>query len=445
MSAEGGAVTDLTTLKAGEPGHSYPALTPSGRAVLFDNYRAEGTPIEAVMLDSGQRTVVIENAAFPFVLRSGHLVFQRDGNILIAPFDATKLAVTGPAVPFIDKVRQNTAGPIPVPEMAVSGSGSLAYAPAADTAGVLGMVSRDGTFQPLGLPPSNFDRPRVSPDGRSIAYIVGSGQKRDVHVYDLQRGSTTKLTQDSQDEGITWHPDSRALGIFSRRKDAIGIFLREPNGNERLLAPLLAGVTSLRNFSWATDGKQLAYTVQGGSQHDIWVLTLDDKTPGEKPSMKLFLNSAASEFSPKFSPDGRWLAYVSDESGRPEVYVHGYPQGERLAVSTDGGSGPVWRRDGKELYFQGAVDGVPKMMAVAVTPDGALLRLGKPAPLFDLRATGPTGVIEQYSGSGNGGTGYDVLPDGRFLMVRGPDPTSTREIVVVQNWFEEVKRLVPGK
>ena len=85
------------------------------------------------------------------------------------------------------------------------------------------------------------------------------------------------------------------------------------------------------------------------------------------------------------------------------------------------------------------------MMAVAVTPDGALLRLGKPAPLFDLRATGPTGVIEQYSGSGNGGTGYDVLPDGRFLMVRGPDPTSTREIVVVQNWFEEVKRLVPGK
>jgi Tol biopolymer transport system component len=127
------------------------------------------------------------------------------------------------------------------------------------------------------------------------------------------------------------------------------------------------------------------------------------------------------------------------------VYLHGHPQGERLAVSTDGGSGPVWRRDGKELYFQGAVEGVPKMMAVAVTPDGASLRLGKPVPLFNLRATGPTGVIEQYVNSGNGGATYDVLPDGRFLMVRGPDQTTTREIVVVQNWFEELKRLAPGK
>jgi serine/threonine-protein kinase len=377
-------------------------------------------------------------------LSSGHLVFQRDGNILIAPFDATKLTVTGPAVSLLDKILQNSLL-IPVPEMAVSRSGTLAYLPAADTAGVLGLVSRDGTFQPLGLPPSNFDRPRVSPDGRSIAYMVGSGQKSDVHVYDLQRGSTTKLTQDSLDQGIAWHPDSRSLAIYSRRKDANGIFLRNPDGSERLLAPLPDGVVSIRNFSWAPDGKQLAYTAQTGSQHDIWVLTLNDQTPGEKPSMKPFLNSAASGFSPKFSPDGRWMAYVSGESGRPEVYLHGYPQGERLAVSTDGGNGPVWRRDGKELYFQGSVDGVPKMMAVAVTPDGASLRLGKPVPLFNLRVTGPTGVVQQYASSVNSGATYDVLPDGRFLMVRGPDPTSTREIVVVQNWFEELKRLAPGK
>jgi serine/threonine-protein kinase len=445
MSAEGSASTLITTVSPGDISGYQPVLVPSSRAVLFSNGRLlPRTPIEAVMLDSGKRSVVLENAAALSVLSSRHLVFQRDGNILIAPFDVTKLTVTGPAVSLIDKIRQNT-GTIPVLEMAVSRSGTLAYLPAADTAGALGMVSRDGTFQPLGLPPSNFDRPRVSPDGRSIAYMVGSGQKSDVHVYDLQRGSTTKLTQDSQDQGIAWHPDSRSLGIFSRRKDAIGIFLREPNGNERLLAPLPMGASSLRNFSWVPDGKQLAYTVQAGSQHDIWVLTVGDKTPGDKPTGQPFLNSAASEYSPTFSPDGRWLAYVSDESGRPEVYVRGYPQGERLAVSTGGGDGPAWRRDGKELYFQGAVDGVPKMMAVAVTPDGASLRLGKPVPLFNLRVTGPTGVVQQYASGGNGGVGYDVLPDGRFVMVRGPDPTSTREIVVVQNWFEELKRLVPGK
>ncbi len=449
VSAEGGAVTDLTSLAPGEIGHSYPALVPSSRAVLFSSYRSGVLTIEAVMLDSGKRRVVLENAAYPSVLSSGHLVFERDGNILIAPFDTTKLTVTGPAVPLIDKVRQTAT--IPVPEMAVSRSGTLAYLPAADTTGTLGLVSRDGAFQPLGPPPGDYDRPRVSPDGRSVAYLATEGQNSAVHVYDLQRGSTTKLTpravdeKDNNDLGIAWHPDSRSLGIDSRRKDAEGIFLRNPDGSDRLLVPLPAGVSSIRNFSWAPDGKRLAYTVQTGSQHDIWVLTLDDKRPGEKPTSQPFLNSAAAEYSPAFSPDGRWLAYVSDESGRPEVYLHGYPQGERLAVSTGGGEGPVWRRDGKELYFQGLVDGVPKMMAVAVTPDGTSLRLAKPVSLFDLRVTGPTGAVEQYANSYNSGAGYDVLPDGRFVMVRGPDPTSTREIVVVQNWFEELKRLVPVK
>jgi hypothetical protein len=160
-----------------------------------------------------------------------------------------------------------------------------------------------------------------------------------------------------------------------------------------------------------------------------------------------FLKSAASEYSPTFSPDGRWLAYASDESGRVEVYVQQYPQGERLAVSTGGGNDPVWRRDGKELFFHGSDAGALKMMAVSVTPDGASLRLGKPTPLFDLRAPGPTGVIEQYVGrvGVNSGAGYDILPDGRFVMVRGADPTGTREIVLVQNFFEELKRLVPTK
>ena len=159
-----------------------------------------------------------------------------------------------------------------------------------------------------------------------------------------------------------------------------------------------------------------------------------------------FLNSAASEYSPKFSPDGRWLAYASDESGRVEVYVRPYPQGERFAVSTGGGNGPVWRPDGREIFFQELSGGVAKLMAVPVTPEGDALRLGKPVPLFDLRGPGPTGVIEEYAGSGNAGAGYDILPDGkRFVMVRGADPQGAREIVLVQNWFEELKRLVPSK
>jgi dipeptidyl aminopeptidase/acylaminoacyl peptidase len=168
-------------------------------------------------------------------------------------------------------------------------------------------------------------------------------------------------------------------------------------------------------------------------------------TLGDTPTTAPLLTSAASEHSPAFSPDGRWLAYVSDESGRAEVYVRPYPQGERLAVSTAGGNGPVWRRDGKELFFHGPDAGALKMMAVSVTATGASLGLGKPTPLFDLRVPGPSGAIAQYVSSINTGPVYDVLPDGRFVVVRGADPTGTREIVLVQNFFEELKRLARTK
>lgn len=442
VSAEGGVASDLTTLDtAKERFHSFPARTPSGRAVLFTNRHSDGSlGIESVILTSQVRRVVVENAYAPQVLSNGHLLFQRAETILIAPFDEEQLTVTGPAVPLIDEVRRDgLIGAFPTAELAVSRSGTLAYVPATDTTSRLGLVSRNGAFEPLGLPADNFGYPRASPDGQAIAFFVSRGQDSEVRIVDLLRGGITKLTQDEYAQAPAWR-DNRSLAVPLRRKDANGIFLKNLDGSERLLVPVPAGVTVLRNLSWLPDGTKLAYTLQTGLLHDIWMLTM-----GDKPTTEPFLTGPASEYSPKFSPDGRWLAYESNASGRNEVYVQPYPKGERLPVSTSGGSGPVWRRDGKELYFMGADAGVPKMMAVSVTPEGASLRLGKPAPLFDLRVPGPAGAIEQYQGSGNFGAGYDVLPDGRFVMVRGADPTATREIVIVQNWFEELKRLAPAK
>jgi Tol biopolymer transport system component len=213
------------------------------------------------------------------------------------------------------------------------------------------------------------------------------------------------------------------------------LFLKELDGTERRLVP--NGVsTFLRNTSWSPDGRFLAYTTQTGSQHDIWVLAA-----GDKPDPQPLLNAPFAEHSPSFAPDGRWLAYVSDESGRAEVYVRRYPRGDRLAVSAAGGMGPRWSRDGKEIFFQGQHDGEFAMMAVSVTATADTVRLGTPTPLFPLRAPGPTGAQEQYGRSSNGGHRYDVLPDGRFVMIRGADPQGTREIVLVQNWFEELRRL----
>jgi serine/threonine-protein kinase len=444
VPAEGGTATDLTTLDEakGEQWHSFPALTPSGRTVLFAvrSLPSGAFHIDAVDLDSRERRLVLDNARMPFVFPSGHLLFQRDDALLVAPFDAERLAVTGPAVPLVDIVRRDSlvASAFPVALLAVSRNGSLAYVPDADTATALGLVQRNGAFEPLGPPPSNFNVPRVSPAGDAVAYLVPRGQVTEVFVYDTLRGATMKLTQDEFDVGVAWHPDGRSLAIASRREDTAGIFLKSLDGTERLLVAAPPGVTYLRNASWSPDGRQLAYTVQTGLLHDIWVMTM-----GDPPKTEPLYTNAASEYSPAFSPDGRWLAYQSDESGRFEVYVQRYPRGERLVVSTGGGSAPMWRRDGKELFFEGLAAGVPKMMAVAVTPEGASLRLGKPTPLFDLRVPGTTGAIEQYARSTNIGAKYDLLPDGRFLMIRGPDPTGTREIVLVQNWFDELGRVAP--
>lgn len=435
VAAEGGAVTNLSTSRTSHDGH--PALVPGRRAVLVSVGIGTTRRVEAVLTDSGKRTVVLENANQPFALSSGHLVFERNGELLVAPFDAGSLTVTGPSVPLGERIRYDRPGL--TPEIAISANGTFAYLPAVDTSGALGLADRDGTFQPLALPPGDFSRPRVSPDGRSIAYFTGS----EMYVYDLERGSTVKRTQDGRDNGMAWHPDGRSLAIFSRRSDGSGIFFRKHDGGEQLIVPLPPGANFLRNFSWAPDGKRLAYTLQEGSTTHIWMFT-----PGERPPTQAFIQGQAK--NPRFSPDGKWLAYDSGESGRHEVYLQQYPQGERLEVSTGGGDGPVWRSDGKELFFHGyALDGSSggsqkKAMVVSVTPNGASLRLGKSVPLFDLRTKGPAGEEWQYAGvNSNGGQDYDILPDGRFVMVRSAAPADIREIVVVQNWFEALKRRAP--
>ncbi len=395
---------------------------------------------EAVLLDTGARRVVVENARALLVLSSGHLVFERGDAILVAPFDLDGLAVTGPTVPLVDAVRRSATSvtALPTPELAASRAGTLAYVPATGAASALGLVRPDGTFEALGPLVNDYTVPRVSPDGNAIAFLVPRGQDVDVQLYDRLRGSTTKLTQDEVADGAAWHPDGRSLAIASRRKDAAGISLKHLDGRERLLVATPAGVNVIRNAAWSPDGSKLAYTVQTGYLHDIWMLTM-----GEPPTTTPFLNRPASEHSPAFSPDGRWLAYASDESGRFEIYLQPYPTGERLAVSTGGGSGPVWRRDGKALFYQGLDAGVSKMMAVTVMPDGASLSLGRPTALFDQSVPGGSGAAERYAQSNNSGVAYDVLPDGRFVMVRGADTSGSREFVLVQHWFEELKRLVP--
>ena len=448
VSAEGGTITGVTTLDEArnESGHAYPALVPGSRAVLFTaSTRSDSNPeIDAVTLDSGERQLVLDNASNPLLLSDGRfLLFQREQSILIAPFDAKRLSVTGPAVPLPDLVRRDSGDY--VAQLATSPSGTLAYLPAADTAAELGLVGRDGTFEKLGLPSGNYRLPRVSPDGHAVAFVEARGQKKAVRIYDLQRGTTTSSgTRDRGELGIAWRPDGQSLVLSSGASSANGLFLVNLDGTEQQLVASPTG-SMLRAGSWSPDGNHFSYVVQSGSQHEIWVLTMG-RTPGEKPAALPFVNGAAGAFNPQFSPDGRWLAFVSGESGRPEIYIQRYPQGERLPVSTSGGLGPVWSPDGTELFFEGNLDGgAPQLMAVPVTPEGDGLRLGKPVGLFDLQGP-PTESANQYDIGGNVGAAYDVLPDGQhFVMVRRDAAFGTREIVLVQNLPMELSRLLPAQ
>jgi Tol biopolymer transport system component len=179
----------------------------------------------------------------------------------------------------------------------------------------------------------------------------------------------------------------------------------------------------------------LAYTAQTGGLHDVWMTD-----PGEKPSARPLLNGPASEHSPRFSPDGRWLAYVSDEAGSAGIFVRRFPDGESISVWPSG-MGPTWSSSGTEIFFQTLHEGTPYLMSIPIAADGNTLKPGVAKPLFEGRTT-VSGTTYMYAGSNNGRVGYDVFPDGqRFVMVRGADSRGAREIVLVQNFFEEAKRL----
>jgi Tol biopolymer transport system component len=332
-----------------------------------------------------------------------------------------------------------------VPQLAVSSNGTLAYVRSAGiSANSIGRLGRRGeSFEPFKLPPTGrIRRPRVSPDGQRVAFeAAGSGggtvYETTVHVHDLVRGTVSRLTESGSESQPVWRPDGKGIAVAARRQDVAGIYLKDAGGPEQLVLRNNDAGVKLRPESFSPDGTVLAYARQQGSQHSIWLLTL-----GEKSVARSFTRGTSSEHSPKFSPDGRWLAYVAGDIGRSEVYVRGYPSGEPIPVSSSGGAGPVWSRDGRTLFYESAQSGGRTLMSVSVSAEGETLKLGAPVRVLSLVGSAAAGA-EQYSRSFNWGPEYDVFPDGSFAMSRGLSGARSREIVLVQHWFEEVKRLAP--
>jgi Tol biopolymer transport system component len=431
VSSAGGTPKFLTQIDAskGETAHRWPVFLPGGKAFLFVIEKGTGTDdsqIAGQRLDTGQRQLVVQGGTFPQCASERHLVYVHRGTLLAVPFDADRLQVTGTAVAVGEDVRESGFG---AAQFGLSPQGSLVYV--SDSGGVqaverrLMWVNRNGTEQSLAAPSRAYQAPRLSPDGRRLALEIDD----QVWLFDFSRETLTRLTFEGSNGNPSWTPDGKRIAFQS---DENNLFWQLADGSgerERLTTNESAQNSNAWSpDSWSPDGQSLAFTeLDPTTGRDIWVLRLSDRTP------QPFLRTPSNESAPRFSPDGRWLAYVSDESGRYEVYLQPYPgPGGKRQISTEGGTEPLWNRNGRELFYRSG----NKMMAVQITTQSGFA-FGSPRMLFDAgQYMPPTGPYSYPFPN------YDVSPDGqRFLMITKENKP---QINVVVNWFEELKRREPS-
>jgi eukaryotic-like serine/threonine-protein kinase len=436
VSANGGKPVPVVT-PAPPLAYLHPQFLPDGRSFLYQRGRpGDFASNELVMrsLEKDDETVVLSGGYDFRYLKSGYLLYAQGSNgqplnLAAVAFDPATRKVSGSPITVVNNVQLSNADNSG--QFAVSDSGTLTYLPAltGDKVGTrLAAVSRSGEVSLLPTEARDYSDPRVSPDGRFVAAHL-QGDQNDVWVADVSRGTLTRLSYSpGEDETPVWSPDGRTVAWASSRPGLLrGIFRRpaDGSGSEELIWKL---DQHAHVRDWSPDGRALVLEIQDPSSNsDIWRLDLEGT-----PAATVFLQTPFSERNSRLSPDGHWLAYVSDESGRDEIYIQSFPQaGSKLQVSSSGGNQPVWSRDGRNLFFRGS--GTVQEIAFEA---GARLSVSKARSLFADRFESPQAGAH---------TGYDIFPDGRFLMIQSQArPGAGEEIVVVFNWIEELKREVPG-
>jgi len=428
LSGTGGVPQQVTRLETGENTHAWPNILPGTPAVLFVAEPSQTLALQLIGKDE-RRSLNIGQATMPHYVSSGHLIYAQVGNLMAVPFDLEKLQVRGAGVPVVQGVMQTVTNGST--QYSISATGSLVYVPggAQATQSKLVWVSRNGAEQSLGAAARAYEQPRLSPDGRRVALDVvesGGTQSTQVWLYDLARDTLSRFTFEGPFNGYAvWTPDGKRIAFMSNTHGLQSIYWQRADGSGGL-ERLTAGNLDVP-FSWSPDGKRMAF-VNAVANPEIWVMQMGDR------KAEPVLRTATFQDAPQFSPDGRWLAYASDESGRREIYVQPYPgPGGKWLVSTDGGTEPVWNRNGRELFYRSG----NKMMAVEIGTQPNFTA-GKPWQLFERSyLPNPLGLAR---------ANYDVSPDGqRFLMLKPveQEQVAPAQIVLVQNWFEELKRLVP--
>jgi Tol biopolymer transport system component len=420
-------------------------LLPGGREILLSVFSGPaGNPIMALNPQTGakKQLLVTPTAAIAqFVpagasATKGYLVYylSSTGSLMAVPFDVERLEVKGDPVPVIDGVSGFTTSPFAF--VAISNSGTLVYVPGtvaqASAYNTLVWVDRKGAEEALAAPPRSYISARVSPtDANRIAVAMfGNDNRADIWVYDAARGTLDRISTDGNSGGPVWTPDGKRIVYERNPTSGHPAVMWAPADRSAPPSALANGEkTPIAPSSVSYDGK----LVLGWNplEKGLWALPLDGSansgsSKGAAP--RSILDSEFRKSNPDLSPDGHWVAYSADDTGRQEIYVTSYPDaGPKITISTDGGNSPRWSRNRKELFYRGG----NKMMEVEVQTSPTF-RAGRPKMLFE-------GSYRSY----------DVSPDGqRFLMTKPPAaqvaPQTSDQVTIVFNWFEELRRRVPA-
>jgi serine/threonine-protein kinase len=443
ISADGGTPAVVTTADGSKAErHVLPHLLPGDSALLYTsvtNDDWEKATITVLSLDEGERRVLVTGGSDGRYVATGHLVYMKNGTLMALPFNARSRAVTGTPVAMIDNVMHsvttgNSDDETGAGQFALSTSGTLVYLEggvAMLPPGTMTWVDRTGTAQPISAAgPGSYLGPRLSPDGQKIAVASRRERSRvtDVWVYDVERGTPTRVTFDGGSYPI-WSPDSKRLAI-----GGLKLINADGSGNVERIA---AGEKMQFPTSWARDANMLVYLQETPDGADgIWVVP---GRPDGKPH--LFLKSPFQLWHPDLSPDGRWIAYVSNESGTYEVYVQPYPgPGEKIRISTATGTDPIWNANGRELLYRSFTRDGQQLFFSAAVRSLAPFRTDPPKLMFQAK----TGEYDTTAPERS----WDVSADGkRFLLVKTAPITDkpVTSMHVVLNWAEELRQRVPAE
>jgi serine/threonine-protein kinase len=423
----------ITSLAEGELDHAWPQILPGGTSVLFTSNNRIGAwdraSIDVASLTDGSRRTLVRGGTFGRYLGSGHLAYVNGGTLFAASFDAGALTLRGTPVPMVEDVVYSTSDGSA--QIDASRSGVFIYRSGSSVdLTTLQWLDGSGAAQPLLTKPGDYSRPLFSPDGRRLAL----GLNGDLWVYEWQRDTLTRLTFEGGANYSVWSPDSQYL-VF-RSASTSGMHWVRSDGAGKTQA-LTQSATPQWPWSFTPDGRRLAFQERtGATGWDLWTAPMERDNGGLRlGEPEVFLQTTFDEQNPSFSPDGRWLAYSSTESGLHQVYVRAFPDtGGKWQVSSDSGRQPEWSRSSPELLFR---SGDNQIMAVTYTVKGDSFLAERPRAWSSQR-------LAQLDRNGM----YDLTPDATRIAAMMPadtpaDRQGPHHVVFLENFFDELRRRVP--